>query len=86
MTLGFTITKYKVQGATIRIVILYLQRNTKIRNKDSYKKLCSTYVQLLRLQILDRLDLLQPVTLDNIENKPYLTLSKESLNLNKISD
>lgn len=51
----FAITEYKVKGATFQMVILDLYRNTKLENQSSYKRFCSNYVQLLRLQTLDKI-------------------------------
>ncbi len=86
MTLGFAITDYKVQEATFRTVVLDLHRDSKARDKGLHKRFCSTYVQLSRLQTLDGVGLLQPITLDDIGSKPHLKLQNESLKIDNMSD
>ncbi len=86
MTPGFAVTEYKVRGATFRTAVLDLHKNTKSGDKGLHKRFCSIYVQLSRLQTLDGVQLLQPITLDDIGSKPHPTLSEESLNLNDRSD
>ncbi len=86
MTPGFAVTDYKVQGATFRTAVLDLHRHSKSRDKGSHKRFCSTYVQLSRLQTLDGVGLLQPITLDDIGSKPHPKLQDESLKLDSMLD
>lgn len=86
MTLNFAISGYKVQRATFQITLLDLLHNSKAGDKSSYKRLCSTYVQLSCLQTLDGVKLLQPITLENIGSKPHAKLQEESLIIDNISN
>lgn len=53
--LGFAVIEYKDQAVIFLIAVFNLYKNTKLGNKSSYKKFCSIYIQLLYLQILDRI-------------------------------
>lgn len=44
--------------------------NSNAQSKRSHKKICFVYVQLLRLQTLDEIQISQNIILDNIKNKP----------------
>lgn len=86
MTPRFAVTDYKVQGATFRTVILDLHRHSKCKDKSSYKRFYSTYVELSHLQTLDRVRLLQPITLNDIRSKPHLKLQDENLKMDNRLD
>lgn len=86
MTPGFAVTNYKIERATFQTAVLDLHRNSNLGSKGSHKKFCSTYVQLLCLQTLDRVQYLQAITLEDIKSKPDPKLQKESLKLHDISD
>ncbi len=73
LNLPFAITQYKVQGATLKTTILDLQRGNSTTG-GSHRVFCSTYVQLSRLQSLDGVQLLQTISLKDIDNKPNLRL------------
>ncbi len=49
MMLGFTITDYKVQGATFQTIVHNLHKHSKSKDKSLHKKFCFTYIQLSRL-------------------------------------
>lgn len=66
--------------------MVHLHRKSNSGIEGLYKKFCSIYVQLSRLQTLDEVQLLQPITLEDIGNKPNPKLQKESLKLNDILD
>lgn len=72
----FTVTKYNFQVATFPIAILDLHKNTKTRDKSIQKIFYSTYILLLYLQTLKRLQLLQCIMLKDIERKSHLLISK----------
>lgn len=74
MTPGFVVSEYKVQGAIFQIAILDLHHNSKAGDKSLHKRFYSTYFQLSRLQILDKVKLLQLIILENIKSKSYLKL------------
>ena len=68
---SFAFIEYKVQVATFEFVVLDLRKKSKKRGGKSYKRFCSTYVQLSWLQILQSIILLKKINFDNIDNKPY---------------
>lgn len=70
MTPGFAVTDYKVQKAIFQIAVLDLHKKSNSGSVDSHKKFYSAYVQLLRLQTLDGVQLLQPIILEDIGSKP----------------
>lgn len=82
MTLAFALTQYKVQGSTYRIAVLDLHRSSRDRYRESpHQRYCSVYVQLSRLTSLDGLWLLEPITLNDIDNKMHPELHEEDLRL-----
>src|SRR5947209_14599507 len=71
VTPAWAITDYKVQGSTCKAVTLDLHRlNISSKDGTSHKRYCSVYVQLTRVRSLQDLSLLQPVTLEDLNNKP----------------
>lgn len=44
ITLSFTVTDYKIQGAMFRTAVLDLQRGSKLDGIVLHKQFCSTYV------------------------------------------
>lgn len=71
LSFGFAYTKYNVQRATLTSAILDLRQKMIQRTAKSYKQFCSIYVQLLRLQSLERVSLLKYILLNNINNQPH---------------
>lgn len=65
---GFAYTKYKVSSATFKSAILILRQKLKNLIIENLKQFCLTYVQLLRLQSLERLFILEPIILTDINN------------------
>lgn len=86
MILDFAVSEYKVQGTIFQIAVLNLQYNFKAEDKDLYKRFCSTYIQLLRLKTLNKVKLLQLITLENIRSKAYTKLQEKSLIIDDISN
>ena len=77
VTPSWAITDYKVQGSTYEAVTLDLHQQSISKNKTSYKRYCSSYVQLSRVKSLQGLSLLQPVTLKDLNGKPDKLLMLE---------
>ncbi len=77
ITPGFAYTKYKVQVATFKSATLDLQQNTVKRTIENHKRFCSTYVQLSRLQSLEGVLLLKPISLEDVNNQPHHQLQVE---------
>ena len=50
---GFAVMKYNVQEAILQTVVHDLQWDSNAKSKRLYKRFCSTYIKLSRLQILD---------------------------------
>ena len=70
MSPAFALTEYKVQGSTYRYAVLDLARQTYGTGEDAAQpRYCSGYVQLSRLQMMDNLWLLEPITLSDFRNK-----------------
>ena len=84
MTPGLAVSKYKVQGATCQIAVVNMHHNFKIEDKILHKRFCSTYIQLLHLQILDKVNLLQLMILKDIRSKPDAKLQEKSLMIDDI--
>ncbi len=74
---GFAYTEYKVQGATFKSVTLDLRHKTIKKTAKSHKRFCSIYVQRSRVQSLERVSLLEPISLDNINNQPHHKLQMD---------
>ncbi len=68
ITLGFAYTKYKVQGATFKSATLDLRQRTVKKTTENHKRFCSTYVQFSRLQSLEGVSLLEPISLEDVNN------------------
>lgn len=84
LTPAFAVTDYKVQGATFKTAILDLQRG-QFANNVSHKSFCSTYVQLSRLQSLEGVQLLQTISLKDINNQPNPRLPQATTELDVLS-
>ncbi len=84
LTPAFAVTDYKVQGATFKTAILDLQRS-QFANNVSHKAFCSTYVQLSCLQSLEGVQLLQTISLKDINNQPNPRLPQATTELDVIS-
>ena len=66
MCLAFSLTDYKVQGSTLIPAVLDLKDDPTSKG-DHYKKYCSIYVQLSQLRSLDKLYLLQNITIEDLQ-------------------
>ena len=77
MSPSFSLTDYKVQGATLAAAILDLKNDPTIRGRDRHQKFCSLYVQLSRLQSSKGLCLLQKLDMADIQFGPDPRLSTE---------
>jgi hypothetical protein len=83
---AFALTEYKVQGLTFRTAVLDLSRKSYANGEDaSHSRHCSTYVQLSRLQVMDRLWLLEPVTLSDLRNSMHRELIAEDQRLKQLA-
>ncbi len=83
---GFAYTEYKVQRATFKSETLDLQRKTIKKTAKSHKQFCSIYVQLSRVQSLEGVSLLEPISLDDINNQPHHELRMDDERLRKLRD
>ncbi len=63
----FSLTNYKVQGSTLTTVVLDLKHDPSAKGQDHHKKFCLTYVQLSQLRSLNRLYLLQSITIEDLQ-------------------
>src|SRR6266850_959934 len=71
VTPAWAITDYKVQGATYDNITVDLHRPENNKNKETrHKRYCSNYVQLTRTKSLQGLNLLQRVTLADLNVRP----------------
>lgn len=53
---------------------------------ENHKRFCSTYVQLLQVQLLQSMSLLEPIQLSDIGCMPHLALQVEDKKLDKLRD
>lgn len=84
ITLGFALTKYKVQSGIFNSSIVDLK--CRFRGGTAlYRRFCSTYVELLQLCSFAGLGLLQPINITDIDNQPYLQLYDKDLRLDNIN-
>ncbi len=86
ITPGFTYIEYKVQGAMFKSATLDLRQRTVKRTTENHKQFCSTYVQLSRLQSLEGVSFLEPISLENINNQPHHQLQVEDERLQRLGD
>ncbi len=86
ITPGFAYTEYKVQGATFRSATLDLRRRTVKRTTENHKRFCSIYVQLSRLPSLEGVSLLEPISLEDVNNQPHHQLQVEDERLKRLGD
>ena len=82
----FAYTKYKVQGAMFKSAILDLQQKTIKRTVESHKQFYSIYMQLLKLQSLERVSFLKPISLDDINNQPHHEFQTDNEQLQKLEN
>ena len=73
---AFCLTEYKVQGSTLTSAILDLKDTAK-RGQNRHTKFCSKYVQLSRLESFDGVNLLQKISMEDIQFGPDLELLLE---------
>ncbi len=83
---GFASTEYKVQGATFKSATLDLQCKTIKKTAECHKRFCSIYVQISRVQSLERVSLLEPISLDDINNQSHYKLQTDGEQLQKLGD
>ena len=83
MSPAFALTKYKVQWSTH---MLDLARRTYGTREDAaHSRHCSGYVQLSRLQMMDNLWLLEPITLGDLRKKMHRELVAKDLRLQQLA-
>ncbi len=83
---GFAYTEYKVQRATFKSATLDLQRKMIKKTAESHKQFCSIYLQLSKVQSLEGVSLLEPISLDDINNQPYHALQTDDERHQKFGD
>ena len=82
----FAYSKYKVQGATFEFATLDLRRKAIKKTAESHKQFCFIYVQLSQLQSLKGVSLLEPNSLDDINNQPHHKLQTDDKELQKLEN
>ena len=83
---AFALTEYKVQGSTYDYAVLDLSRKSRAYKENAlHKRYCSVYVQLSRLRSLRGLHLLQPLTLNDLQNKMHRKLHEEDCRLEQLA-
>jgi hypothetical protein len=86
MSPAFALTEYKVQNLTYRYAVLDLARRTYGIGEDAaHSRHCSSNVQLSRLQTMKNLWLLEPITLNDFNNKMHHELVTEDLRLQQLA-
>lgn len=65
---------------------LNLQAKTINKTTNSHKRFCFIYVQLSSISNLKEVSLLEPILLDNINNKPHYKLQTENEQLLKFKN
>lgn len=83
---AFSLTDYKVQGATLKIAVLDLKDNPSTKGQDSHKKFCFMVVQLSRPQSLVGLYLLQKLETKDLQFRPHDDLLIEMERLHKLEE
>src|SRR5256714_11478592 len=68
---AFSLTDYKIQGATLKTAVLDLKDDPSAKGQDMHKKFCSMLVQLSRPQSLDGLYLLQTLEMKDLRFRPH---------------
>ena len=86
MTPRFIVTEYQVQRTIFQTAVFDLYRTSNLGDIDFFTRFYSTYIQLLHLRILEKVQLLQSIILANIENKSHLTFWEEIIYLDDISN
>ena len=87
MSPAFALTEYKIQGSTCLNAALDLYQRYKARGEDAlHKRYCSLNVQLSRLQSLEGLQLLQRLSLNDLDIKPHRLLCEEDYRLQQLAD
>ena len=86
MSPAFALTEYKVQGSTYWYRVLDLARRTYGMGRDAiHARHCSGYVKLSRLQMMENLWLLEPITLRDLRNEMHPELVAEDLRLQRLA-
>ncbi|KAN0070693.1 hypothetical protein V8E54_010858 [Elaphomyces granulatus] len=89
MSPAFALTEYKnhlIPTTTYRTAVLDLSRLTYATGEDAaHSRHCSAYGQLSRLQVMDRLWLLEPVTLSDLRNRMHRELVTEDQRLQQLA-
>ena len=75
---------YKVQEAMFKTAILDFQ-HSQFANNVFHKTFCSTYIQLSRLQFLEDVQLLQTISLKDINNQPNPRFPQATTELDVLS-
>lgn len=83
---AFSLTDYKVLGSTLKTAILDLKDDPTAKGQSKHKKFCSMYVQLSRVQFLDRLYLLQEIGMKDLQFRPHDGLLAEMERLHKLEE
>ena len=83
---AFSLTDYKVLGSTLKTAILDLKDDPTAKGQSKHKKFCSMYVQLSRVQFLDRLYLLQEIGMKDLQFRLYNSLLAEIERLYKLKE
>ena len=82
----FVYIKYKVQRAMFKSATLNLRQKLIKKTAKNPKRFSSIYVQLSRLQNLEKVSFLEPISIDNINNLPYHEFQIDNERLQKLGD
>ena len=80
------LTDYKAQGQTLAEAVFDLKNDNTIRGRDTHRKFCSFYVQLSRIQSLDRLHLFQPIQMSDLNFLPHEEMLTEMSRIQALSN
>ena len=82
ITPAWAVTDYKVQGSTCEAVNVDIHRDkSSYKGTSAHNQHCSAYVSLTRVKTGENLNLLRPVTLEDLNAKPDKLLLLEEQRL-----
>jgi len=82
ITPAWAVTDYKVQGSTCEAVTVDIHRDkSSYKGTSAHNQHCSAYVSLTRVKTGENLNLLRPVTLEDLNAKPDKLLLLEEQRL-----
>ncbi len=82
----FAYTEYKVHGAIFKSATLDLRQKSIKRTIEYHKRFCSIYVQQSRLQNLEGVLFIEPISLDDMNSQPCYKLQIDDEQLQKLGN